>query len=279
MLRESPFYAFRISPGYAGGFLYSWEISGGFNDPAPWVFTVQRGSDSNGPWENISPELVNVIAWRDKGGKNLIGKSNTLYFRVRLRTSKATYFSSVIQPYGDLPRREFLLAREIIRRECLRARVLAGVECDVYIRSTFGPKCTHCIDPVTGNIRNSNCKWCFGTGRYPAYFGPHRMLLSFSTDAAHHKDNSNDGTHETRTFEALAIGNPVLKHGDVIIDVNQDKRYVIGSTSVISEVRRIPCLQRIGFDEAPLSDCVYRIGVPVTDDADDEHEEEEECDE
>lgn len=256
----SPFSAFRISPNYLGGFLYSWELNGGFNDPAPWSFFVQKGSTAEGPWETISPELVNMIAWRDSGGKNLYGKSNVLYFRVMMRTPRGMYFSHSIQPYGDLPRREYLLAREIIRRESLRAKVLSGTECEVYIRSTFGPKCTFCIDPVTGDVRDSHCKKCFGTGRYPAYFGPHQMMMSFSPDMSHSKVNSNDGTHETRTFEALAIGNPVLKKGDVVIDRKQDKRYVIGRVSIVSEVRRIACLQQIGFDEAPLSDSIYRIG-------------------
>ena len=266
MADTSPFYAFRISPNYLGGFLYSWEMSGGFNDPAPWVFQVQKGPTEKGPWEAISPEVANVVAWHDSGGKNLYGKSNILYFRVSLRTPRKRYFSHAVQPYGDLSRREYLLAREIIRRESLRAKVLAGVECDVYIRSIFGPKCTYCIDPVTGDVRDSHCKKCFGTGRYPAYFGPHKMMLSFSPDTAHTKHNSNDGTHETRTFEALAIGNPVLKKGDVVIDPRQDKRYVIGVASVVSEVRRVACLQRIGFDEAPLSDSIYRIGNEEYDD-------------
>lgn len=262
MTAESPFYAFRISPNYLGGFLYSWEMAGGFNDPAPWIFQVQKGPTENGPWEAISPEVANVIAWHDSGGKNLYGKSNILYFRVTLRTPGKMYFSHAVQPYGDLSRREYLLAREIIRRESLRARVLAGVECDVYIRSIFGPKCTYCIDPVTGDVRDSHCRKCLGTGRYPAYFGPHRMMLSFSPDVAHSKVNSNDGTHETRTFEALAIGNPVLKKGDVVIDRAQDKRYVVGVSSIVAEVRRVACLQKLGFDEAPLSDSIYRIGEP-----------------
>jgi hypothetical protein len=74
-------------------------------------------------------------------------------------------------------------------------------------------------------------------------------------------------------FEDLAIGNPVLKHGDVIVDLRQDKRYLIGAASITSEVRRIPCLQNLAFEEAPVSDVIYRIGEPVVDDDD------EECDE
>ena len=133
MHEMNPFSAFRISPNYVGGFLYSWELSGGFNDPAPWSFFVQKGSTDKGPWETISPELVNVIAWRDSGGKNLYGKSNTLYFRVMLRTPRGMYFSHAIQPYGDLQRREYILAREIIRRESLRAKVLSSMPAVMFI--------------------------------------------------------------------------------------------------------------------------------------------------
>lgn len=92
------------------------------------------------------------------------------------------------------------------------------------------------------------------------------MMLSFSPNVAHHKDNDTDGTHEKCTFEALAIGNPILKKGDVIVDIARDKRYVIGIASVVSEVRRIACLQKIGCEEAPLSDPVYRLGQEETDD-------------
>jgi hypothetical protein len=94
------------------------------------------------------------------------------------------------------------------------------------------------------------------------------MMFSFSPDVSHVQTNSNDGTHEERQFEALAIGNPVIKKGDVIVDKAQDKRYVVGVASVVSEVRRVPCLQKLAFEEAPLSDPVYRLGV-------DEYEEEE----
>ena len=259
-MNTTPIAAVRILPNYLGGFQYVWEIDGAFDDPAPWTFVVQLAETAYGPWEDISPDLTNVIAWRDTGGKHLYGKTSLLWFRVRLKTKRNTYFSHPVQPYGDLPRREYLLAREIMRREALRARVLSGVECDLYIRSVLGPKCTFCVDPVTGDVRDDQCPHCFGTGRNPAYFGPHRMMLSFSPDVAHHKDNATDGTHEKKIFEALAIGNPILKRGDVIVDRERDKRYVVGIASVVSEIRRIACLQKVGCDEAPLSDPVYRIG-------------------
>lgn len=259
-MRDSCINSFSITPGYAGGFLYEWRVDGGFNDPGPWFFTVQEGMSESGPWRDLSCGLKNVMFWMEPCKRHLVGKSNVLFFRLELKTPNGTYFSHVAQPYGDLSRRHYLLAREIMRREVLRANVLSGVECDVYIKSTFGPRCTHCIDPVTGYVRDSHCKWCFGTGRYPAYLGPHRMLLSFGPDAQHTKTNDVYGTHEDKILEAVAIGNPVLKKGDVVVDVSTDKRYVIGVCSITSEVRRVACIQHLMFEEAALSDSVYSIG-------------------
>ena len=256
----SAFSSFAIAPDYARGFSYSWAVSGDFCDPAPWRFRIFEGPSGNGPWTPISPTIENGLFWRESGGHHLVNKSNVLYFRMELSTPSGTYFSEVVQPYGSFEsKRDFLLAREIIRREALRARVLSGVPCKVYIKSTFGPRCPHCLDPDTGDVRDSNCKYCLGTGRCPPYYGPYDMAMSFSTDAAHRKDNSVDGTHETKMFEALAVGNPVLKQGDVIIDATSDKRYVIGVASVVSEVRRIACLQRLAFEEAAPSDPVYGL--------------------
>lgn len=254
------FSSFAIAPDYAHGFSYSWAVSGDFCDPGPWRFRILEGPSDKGPWAPTSPIIESGSFWREPAGRHLVNKSNVLYFRMELTTASGTYFSEAIQPYGSFEsKRDFLLAREIIRRETLRARVLAGVPCKVYLKSTFGPRCTHCLDPDTGDVRDSNCKFCLGTGRCPPYYGPYDMTMSFSTDGAHRKDNSTEGTHESKMFEALAVGNPVLKQGDVIIDTASDKRYVIGVASVVSEVRRIACLQRLAFDEAALSDPVYRL--------------------
>lgn len=254
-----PFSSVDVVPSYSRGFRYSWEIAGDFNDPGPWAFVVQEGMSDKGPWKNLSPEIVNFPAWEDGGGIHKVGKSNVLYFRIRLKTPRGTYFSPVLQPYGTLGRRDFLLAREIMRREALRAKVMSGVKCRVYVRSTFGPRCSKCLDPDTGQIRDSHCRYCFGTGRNPAFMGPYSMWMSFSTDAAHTEDDDNTGTHEAKSFEALAIGNPVLKRGDLVIDSATDKRYLIEKCDMAAEVRRVPCLQRITISEAPIGDVIYKV--------------------
>lgn len=253
-----PFTDFKISPSYSRGFLYCWELSGDFNDPGPWNFIVFEGQSPNGPWFAISPEIVNTYYWKERNRKP-INKANVLYFKVELTTPNGIYSSPVIQPYGKLPRNDFLLAREIMRQSLLHSKGMAGVECKVYLLSTFGPRCQKCLDPITGAIRDSHCKHCFGTGRAPAYNGPYDMWMEFTEDAQHQTQVDKNGTIEKKAFQVKAIGNPTLKYGDVIVVPGSDKRYYIRMAAMTSEIRRIPIIQTLTVDEAPQTDKIYDL--------------------
>ena len=240
--------------------MYEWDISGGFNDPLPWIFTIQEGPSPDGPWNDVSQPLRTVFRWSDKTHRTL-NKSSVLYFRVALSTSSGSCQSPVIQPYGDMGRREFLLARDIMRRSVLSSKGLTGVENDVWISSTFGPKCTYCIDPVSGMIRDSHCQHCFGTGRLPPYHGPYDMWMDFSEDSEHDTDvkDQNTGTSELRSFNVTAVGTPVLKRNDILFDRKSGKMYYVLKASSVSEIRRVPILQRLNVREAPMTDSVYTL--------------------
>lgn len=254
----SPFIDFRTVPSYSRGFTYLWEVAGDFNDPGPWVFEVQEAQAPRGPWKTISPKLENRQGWREES-RPPANKANILYFRTVMETSRGTYQSPVIQPYGTMSRRDFLVAREVMRQSMLHSKGMAGVECKVYILSTFGPKCTKCLDPITGAIRDSHCKYCFGTGRNPAYNGPYDMWMDFSGDTQHQVSVDDNGTTEKKGFQVTAVGNPTLKYGDVIVVPGSDKRYYVRVASQTVEMRRVPIVQTLTVDEAPQTDKVYDL--------------------
>lgn len=254
----SPFIDFKIVPSYSRGFTYIWDIAGDFNDPGPWVFEVQEAQAPKGPWIVISPELVNRLAWREDK-RPPVNKANVLYFRMSLKTGSGSYKSPAVQPYGALPRRDFLIAREVMRQALLHSSGMAGVECKVYLLSTFGPKCQKCLDPITGAIRDSHCKHCFGTGRDPAYNGPYDMWMDFSEDVQHQVSVDKNGTVEKKTFQVRAIGSPTLKYGDVIVVPGSDKRYYVRMAAQTTEIRRVPVLQTLTVEEAPQTDKVYDL--------------------
>lgn len=253
-----PFTDFKIAPSYSRGFSFSWELSGDFNDPGPWTFEVAEGPSPDGPWFVISPDIVGVYAWQEKNRKP-VNKANVLYFKVDLQTPSGRYSSPVVQPYGFLKRRDFLVAREVMRQAVLHLKGMAGVQCKAYLLSTFGPRCKKCLDPITGAIRDSHCKHCFGTGRDPAYHGPYDMWMGFSEDAQHQTTTEKNGTVEKKAFQVTAIGNPVLKYGDVVVVPGPDKRYYVRAAAMTTEMRRIPVIQTLMVEEAPQTDKVYDL--------------------
>lgn len=254
----SPFTDFKILPSYSRGFNYTWQIAGDFNDEGPWEFRIHEAQAPEGPWHTVSPVLKNVFSWHEPTRKP-VNKANILYFKMTLKTPQDFYESPVIQPYGTLSRRDFLISREIMRQSVLHSKGMAGTLCKVYLLSTIGPKCRECLDPITGMIRDSHCTHCFGTGRDPAYNGPYTMWIDFSEDSQHQTTVEKTGTVEKKSFQVKAIGNPVLKRGDVIVAPNSDKRYIIDIAAMTTEMRRIPIIQTLMIEEAPQTDKIYDL--------------------
>lgn len=249
-----------LTPNYAAGFTYAWEVTGALSDPAPWTFTVEQAAAPAGAWTPISPTLVGTYRWSEIQSRH-VNKNDVLYFHVKMVTPKGTYYSEVITPYGDLGRREFLIAKDIMRREVLHARTLAGVQGQLWLVSTFGPRCPLCVDPITGQIRDTACKSCFGTGRVPPYNGPYETWWTVSpTKRTTQMAEDGTGTREPKSFEIRMIGTPPSKKNDLVVDTNTDKRYYVDTVQVVTELRRIPVVQILTVHEAPVSDSAYKVG-------------------
>lgn len=255
---STPIVNFTVRPSYGHGFVYAWEVSQSLADPGPWRFTVEEGEAPAGPWVQVSPELIGTYGWLQPSPRRP-GKDAVLYYRVVMVTPVARYESEVIMPYGDLGRRDFLIAREIMRKEKLTAAKFEGVEGQLWLVSTFGPKCTACLDPITGMVRDGHCPACLGTGRAPAYHGPYEMWFKFSV-VQRKTQPSDAGTVQPLLYRVRCVGAPPAKTNDLVIDTGNGKRYYVDSTVVVSEIRRVPVIQELTVHEAPLSDIAYKIG-------------------
>lgn len=249
-----------VVPDYGRGFVYHWDVAGGFEDPGPWQFIVQAAETQAGNWRDISPILTNVFAYRADGPVRM-SKSFSLYFRVLMRTPNGIYESVVVSPYGDLDRREFLIGRDIMRMEVLHHSKLGGVDIDVWSTSTWGPRCD-CRDPVTGHVRDSKCPKCLGTGYDPPYLGPFRVWGAFSTDSQHRTgfNESGDGVSEQKAFSIDLVASVPMKKNDVVRDVRSGKVYHVDSVAVKTEIRRVPLLQQCSVFEAATTDPAYFVG-------------------
>jgi hypothetical protein len=261
----TPFEKVDIFPGYAAGFTFRWVLSPLFVDPLPWTFVVQMSPEpavTSASWHAISPVLTNKMLWVDDV-RRLINKDEVLYFRIKLTTPKGVHYSDVRTPYGDLPKREWLIAKEIMRKEILQAKKMSGIIGQLWSISTFGPVCTHCKDPITGDILNSACEFCYGTGREPGYHGPYAAWMTFST-AAKDEQMAEDGsgTRQPYSFQIRMVVCPYVKDSDVIVDPCRDKRYYVDAVKMEAEIRRVALVQTLTVHEAPNSEPIYKLGIP-----------------
>lgn len=246
-----------VYPDYSRGFTFTWSVNPDLEEPGPWEFLVQSGQSETGGWRDISPVLSGVSAWSSNGGIR-VGKGYALFFRVLMRTGSGVHVSHVVTPYGDLGRQEFLIGRDVMRREMLHCRKLAGVEVDLYRQGSWGPWCP-CRDPVTGQVRDSHCPNCLGTGRLPPYHGPFRTWCLFSEDSRHSLEHAQGGMgmSEQRAFSARMVASVPLAKNDVVHDVRSGKRYYVDRPSIVAEIRRVPLVQSCVVNEVAVTDPVY----------------------
>ena len=252
---------FDVLPDYGRGFVFHWRMRGGFNDPPPWDFRVQIAPTQDGEWKDVSPVVRDSTAFKTDGSLR-VNKSDILFFRVVCHTQRGDYQSDVRTPYGDLSRSEFLLARDIMRREVLHMSKMAGTECDVWSVSNFGTRCPHCLDPITGHTRDSHCKFCFGTGFFPAYRGPFRTWCTFSENNQHKVAEGQDGNgmDEEKRFSVRMVNSIPVKKNDIVHDVRSGKRYYVNAVEVAAELRRVPIVQQLDVNEIATTDAAYQVG-------------------
>ena len=248
-----------VKPNYGNGFSFSWQVYGGLADPGPWQFTVYESPTTPDKWVAVSPTLTNVFEWSDTV-RRIPDKDAILYFKVVMVTPKGTYESPVVAPWGVLNRKDYLLGKDIMRREVLHAKKMAGILGSAWIRNVYGPKCKVCTDPVTGVVRNSKCPSCLGTGYSPAYHGPYSTWFTFSPKEVKLEfAEEGNGTYQDRGHTVRTIGTIHLRKNDVLIDIDQDKRYIVMASKFEAELRRVPLVQTVLVSEAPTTDIIYKL--------------------
>jgi len=255
---DLPLAALEILPYHGQGFVYRWELNESFSAPPPYAFVVQMAPTPSGPWKSISGSLIDTYYWADE--RKPVGKTASRNYRVVMVDGDgASYASESVMPFGDLGLREFLIAREILRKEELNARMMAGTRGQVWISAEYGTKCPKCLDPITGQVRDSHCRRCHGTGFVPSHYGPFDMWLSFSQSQHGMSHDEVGGTKDDKPFSVRAIGTPRLKKNDVLRDVASGKMYYIQSVANAAEIRRIPIVQQLTVSEAATTDQCYDL--------------------
>ena len=243
-----------------------WEMHRHFHDTPPYVFQLQTGNTGNPnatDWEDVGTEVVNgFFALDDEHREGAYGKRLLTHYRVKLTTSVGVYISLPVATYGELGFKDWLLAREIVRKETLR-HGLVSREGYLLKRMRFGEPCTTCIDPLTGEITDSKCPDCNGVGFLVGYHAPARLAMDMGPEAVIELRRGTEppGPSRPTDLKGRILGFPQVNKEDVWVDSKSDQRFLIHEIRHMSEWRGIPLIIQVGIKLAPYTDQVYRLEV------------------
>jgi len=225
-----------IYPDTSTGHYFQWSPY----DPSH-IYTVEWSDTLAGPWQPYSEPTT---ADHTTAFKLDTVRDYNRYFRVTDGQTASTPRSY----FADLPRREFLLVKEMQRKEVLALRTLSGSPLTVYQRTHIGKAC-ECKDPVTGDIRDPQCAVCNGTGKLDAYSKIEDRWGSFSA-VKHSEENQQDAdVTDTQKHQLNMVSVPVQRHGDVVKDNGTGKYYEVSQVQQGTELRRVPVVQTAVVNE------------------------------
>lgn len=241
-----------------------WQLEKLFKEPGPYVFQLQFGRtglrDAT-DWVDVGQPVTNGYfaldpAWRE-GGYTLM-----THYRVKLTTPQNVYVSQAANAFGELTERDWLLAREIIRKEQLRHK-LASIPGYLIKPMRYGVPCPRCRDQLSSEVTDANCPVCNGTGFEVGYHPAQAMQC---WDLSPQNEQSDVGepkgtTRENPYVEARVIGFPGLNKDDIWINGSSDERWVVETIQISAAIRGVPIVYQVRMGLVPFSNTIYAVEV------------------
>jgi hypothetical protein len=256
-----------ISHRARGGTIIAWELHPAFVSQydMPFTFTVSVSRSSN---PSDFTDVITVVDDYaiDDPNQHIFGKNTRLFYKVTVITADGFEAESrVKQAVCNLNGRDRALLGEMIRKE--QVRMSYAGECGyLYKRRYFGETCTQCTDYDTGEVTDSKCLECFGTGFVGGYFPPvHYDLIESNASGGHTRRKQtmdNRGPTENQVHLHRGLNCPWLDTGDVWLDPDSDQRFIVQAVTN-HYYRGCPWLfDPIELRLAPITDIIYALERP-----------------
>ena len=247
-----------------------WELSGDFFPKGPLHFYVDFGRAGTDVWTALNAEpIVDDCCFLDLCQRTWEMLTDH-YYRVRLLlpgVPNCPVITSQPAPAdGHLDRKEWLRARDIVRREHLQQRKIDGTVGFLLKRKKFGVRCSGCLEWDTEEVTDSNCPICYGTGIVGGYYPG--IEYYFTTDAKM-KRRLSVGQAPRGTFSDLlehgrCVLYPKIDTKDVWVEAGSDARYIIDSYTVVAQLKGLALVAMAEMRLAPATDVVYSVPIEGT---------------
>jgi len=260
-----PFKRLLIDHYIRGATQVTWELDSSFHDPEPHTYQLQAGrtaSNDSNDWVDVGTSAEDVTTLADDE-QRLHGKRLITHYRIKLMTPVTTYFSDPEPVYGLLSKRDWRLAREVVRKERLRHRY-ASQEGILLKRRRFGARCDACRDTLTEEVTDSDCPECYGTGFEVGYHVPVPFQLWDLQPETIKEDrdaNRMRGSTRDTALRARVLGCIQLNKHDAWVHASNDQRWIVHTIQHAAEMRGVPLVMQVELRLAPYTHAVYDVEV------------------
>lgn len=246
-----------VTPGAAQ--IITWELNPLFRPKGPFLIYYIEFAHALGEWTRLNPDdaLVNECTYVDDN-KRRCGLNNDEYYRIIAFDGIQEYASKPEPTLGVWNRHDWLIARDVIRKEYLRLRKFVGAQGWLLKRRKGGIPC-ECNDWDTGEPVNSFCDACFGTGIQGGYYNAIPFWLDIDAGPKAGDVSIPTGVVDNRSTTARAVAYPRLDTYDIWIDGDMNKRYVIRKVDSPVDFRGKPVIYNLLLNQIPASGIEYSI--------------------
>jgi hypothetical protein len=266
-----------------GGNLIAWEMFSGLTYQGPWHFYVDFGrpgadfgnmSDTEQEWEtlNQSPVVDSCVYFdaKERHWDQLID----FFYRIRLvlpaekdaEGKSLVILSQPQQANGVLSKRDWLMARDISRKEYLLQRKRTNITARGWLlkRKRWGNKCPDCKEFDTGEVLNGRCTRCWGTsfigGFYPAV--EYNTIMSNAPWVREFVRDPQISMRNGVVRYGRSVAYPYVDTNDIFVAKDKGDRYYVNRIQTGAEIGNVPLVVILELRLAPVTDIIYTI--PLT---------------
>jgi len=263
---RNPFFEIYVKNRPRGGTIVYWGLRRDFLGRGPYTFELQWAESNEADWETVT--AVVDTYWAEDPERRLFAKAKESWYRIKLSYFTPTgdpreEYSTPHQATGVWNKRDWLVARDICRKEQLLAKKFTGRAGYILKRKVWGEVCPECADYDTGEVSNGHCPVCFGTGKRGGYWPGHLTYAwEMQSGASQQKKiNDNVGMVNNRGTKMRALAYPNFESYDIFVDEQTGERFVIREVSNVANIKGIPLVNVCEFRLAPYTDIVYEVPI------------------
>jgi hypothetical protein len=243
--------------------IVDWKVNPRFefrSDTLRFYVEIARAA---GEWERLNPNdpVTDACLYLDRT-RYRCGYEDDIFYRVVAHDGECEYTSRPAHTLGQLSKRDWLLVRDILRKEYLRLRKYTGTLGWLLRRREYGQKCSRCADFDSEEIVNSSCPLCYGTGFVRGFYNGIPFYMDFDTASSNRDVKEPFGMEDNAGRSARCIAFPRIATYDLWVHGSSYQRYVIRAYKVGAEIRGVPLIYApVAVHLLPATDISYKVPI------------------